>query len=114
MGRAAPGYDRVGPAFFKEVASHLVGLASIGPHARVLDVATGPGVVLGEVARVRPSAALTGIDLSAAMIAEAQLRLNALGIQATLLVMDAERLELSDSTFDHVFCGSALYQFPET
>jgi ubiquinone/menaquinone biosynthesis C-methylase UbiE len=112
MGRSASAYDRVRPQFFREVATHLVGLLTIKRDARVLDVATGPGVALSEVWRLHPSAELTGIDLSAPMIEEARSRLAALGGMADLRVMDAEKLEFPDSSFDHVFCGSALYQFP--
>jgi ubiquinone/menaquinone biosynthesis C-methylase UbiE len=109
MGRAASGYDRIGPQVFSEVASHLVGLLTIAPHERVLDVGTGPGTVLSKVARVQPSAALTGIDLSEKMIEEARARL---GQDAILRVMDAEQLAFPDASFNHVTCASALYQFP--
>jgi ubiquinone/menaquinone biosynthesis C-methylase UbiE len=113
MGRAASGYNRTGPQFFGEVASRLVGLVTLRPYESILDVATGPGVVLCEAARMERSAFLTGTDLAPAMVDEARARLAALGCRADLRVMDAEQLEFADSTFDHVFCASALYQFPD-
>jgi ubiquinone/menaquinone biosynthesis C-methylase UbiE len=51
--RAAPLYDTVEPRFFREIARRLVARLSELRWSRVLDVATGPGIVLAEIARSR-------------------------------------------------------------
>lgn len=51
--RAAPLYDTLEPRFFREIARRLVARVSLAPDADVLDIATGPGVVLSVMARAR-------------------------------------------------------------
>ncbi|MBL8394251.1 MAG: methyltransferase domain-containing protein [Candidatus Accumulibacter sp.] len=47
-------------------------LAAIPQQGEALDVACGPGLLLGEFARRRPGVAFTGIDLSPAMLDQAR------------------------------------------
>ncbi|SBT03469.1 putative O-methyltransferase [Candidatus Accumulibacter aalborgensis] len=47
-------------------------LAGVPLHGQALDLACGPGVLLGELAGQRPGMAFVGIDLSRAMLAEAE------------------------------------------
>jgi SAM-dependent methyltransferase len=108
MGRAAHGYARERSTFFAEIAGRLVDLAGRPSEGRVLDVATGPGVVLAELAGTRCE--LVGIDLSHEMLAEARRRL---GSRAELLPMDAQTLAFDDESFDAAFCSCALYQLPD-
>lgn len=51
-------------------------LAGLPRHGEALDVACGPGLLLGEFARRRPGIAFTGLDLSPAMLALAQRHLD--------------------------------------
>jgi hypothetical protein len=56
MGRAAPAYNRTGPAFFTEIAEHLLLRARVPSGADVLDVATGPGVLISRLGHRFPHA----------------------------------------------------------
>jgi ubiquinone/menaquinone biosynthesis C-methylase UbiE len=79
----------------------------------VLDVATGRGAILIPVAeQVGSVGRVVGIDLAEAMIEAARHDMAARGVQAELQVMDAERLEFADASFDRVLCGFGLMFFP--
>jgi ubiquinone/menaquinone biosynthesis C-methylase UbiE len=114
FGRAAPSYNRVGPPFFSELATRLVQHVHLRPTDRVLDVATGTGAVLAEVARRAPQVQLAGVDLSPQMIEEARQRLRDLGrADVDLRVMDGEQLAFEPDSFDVVFCSSGLDLLPD-
>jgi demethylmenaquinone methyltransferase/2-methoxy-6-polyprenyl-1,4-benzoquinol methylase len=77
----------------------LVAGLPLGPKARVLDVATGTGLVAREILRRAPSARVVGLDQSAAMIREAAAR----RVPGFAPVRgDAQRLPFPDETFDVV------------
>jgi ubiquinone/menaquinone biosynthesis C-methylase UbiE len=77
------------PAHSNEQSVRLVvDLADIGPSDNVLDLACGPGLVGCTLAKVARH--VTGIDLTPAMIAQAQARQDAEGLtNLTWLVGDA-------------------------
>ena len=81
-------------------------LAAIAPGERVLDVGTGTGAVLREVARrgLRPGSVL-GVDRSPEMLA----RVRALPADWRLLRADATRLPLADSSIDVMIAGFLLH-----
>lgn len=110
--RAAPLYDTVEPRFFREIARRLVARVPQRRWWRVLDVATGPGIVLAEIARSRAAASLVGIDLSRGMVREARARLDMAGAGAHVLLMDAEHLAFRDGSFDLVTMSRA-YLLPQ-
>ena len=90
------------------VAHLLVESAHLEPGQRVLDLATGTGLLALEAARrVGPGGSVTGLDLSAGMLAQA--RAKAAGLeQVTFMQGDAETLPFGDGDFDRVLCSSAL------
>ena len=112
--RAAPTYNVVGPPLFSHFARKLVEFAELRTAGAVLDVATGTGAVLLEVAKtLQGEPRLVGVDVTDAMLhraaAEAQgLRL----VNLDLRVMDAEQLDFEDGAFDAVFCAFAFSSFP--
>jgi ubiquinone/menaquinone biosynthesis C-methylase UbiE len=76
-------------------------LLALQPGHRVLDVGCGTGDDVRAIAAlVRPGGCATGIDGSAAMIAEAQLRSTASDLPVEFRVGDAHHLEFADQTFD--------------
>lgn len=77
---------------------------------RVLEVAVGTG---SNVLRFPPGSEVTGIDLSPAMLAEAERRLTAAGRTATLLEADAQALPFDDASFDTVVCALGLCSIPD-
>ena len=75
-----------------------------GPDERVLDVATGTGLVARALVR-RYGCTVVGLDQSAAMLEVARARLvrdPALGRRVSLVVGEAERLPFGDGEFDHL------------
>ena len=76
----------------------------------VLEVAIGTGLNLPFYP---PNTAVTGVDLSPGMLAVAQDRARALGIEADLRVGNAEALEFADNSFDTVLCTISLCNIPD-
>lgn len=76
-----------------------VALTNRLPGQRVLEVGVGTGLALP---RYRPDKRITGIDLSAEMLAQARKRVAALGLRnvEALLEMDAEATDFADASFD--------------
>jgi ubiquinone/menaquinone biosynthesis C-methylase UbiE len=99
------------PAHSNDEANRLlIDRATVGPEDTVLDVACGPGLVacaLAEVARH-----VTGIDLTPAMIEQAQRRQQAKGLtNLTWLVGDVVPLPFADATFSVVVCRYSFHHF---
>ena len=107
--KAAPGYDRQ-IAFF-EGNWFSGGREWLGERARgrILEVAVGTGRSLPYYPA---GAAVTGIELSPAMLAIARQRATDLGRDVTLREADAERLPFDDASFDTVTCALALCTIP--
>jgi ubiquinone/menaquinone biosynthesis C-methylase UbiE len=83
--------------------------------ASVLDVGTGPGRLLSELAARRPDLRLTGIDLSPSMIEVARERLAALGSQAPIRldVGDGGQMPYPDQSFDLVVSTVSMHHWQE-
>jgi ubiquinone/menaquinone biosynthesis C-methylase UbiE len=99
------------PAHSNDEANRLlIDLAGVGPEDTVLDVACGPGLVacaLAEVARH-----VTGIDLTPAMIEQAQARQRVRGLKnLTWVVGDAVPLAFPDGAFSAVVTRYSLHHF---
>lgn len=79
-------------------------------HLRVLDVGCGAGffeMVLSDF-----NCDVTGIDLTPDMISHGKELLNRHGSDATLLVMDAEKLDFPDESFDVVISRNLTWTLP--
>jgi|RhiMethySRZTD1v2_1073278.scaffolds.fasta_scaffold00431_52 ubiquinone/menaquinone biosynthesis C-methylase UbiE len=77
----------------------------------VLDVGTGPGVLLVEIGRRRADLRLTGIDLSADMVAAARRNLRAFGERAEARTADVADLPFPDDSFDVVVSSFSLHHW---
>ncbi|WP_367614511.1 class I SAM-dependent methyltransferase [Teichococcus coralli] len=104
----APHYDRINRVFSLGTGAwyrrHALRQAGLAPGMRVLDVATGTGLVAREAARIAgPSGLVMGLDPSAGMLAEARR-----GLALPLLQGRAESLPLADGSVDFVSMGYAL------
>jgi ubiquinone/menaquinone biosynthesis C-methylase UbiE len=108
--KAASGYDRQ-IAFFERVW-FAGGREWLGERARgrVLEVAIGTGRNLRFYS---DDVAVTGIELSPAMLAIARERASWLGRAADLREGDAQRLALAGSSFDTVVCALSLCSIPD-
>jgi ubiquinone/menaquinone biosynthesis C-methylase UbiE len=106
----APGYDKQ-IAFFEKVwfggARQWLGARAQG---RVLEVAIGTGLNLPHYPA---DTAITGIELSPAMLAVARTRAADLGMEVDLRTGDAQALPFPDASFDTVLCALSLCTIPD-
>ncbi|MCA9863587.1 MAG: methyltransferase domain-containing protein [Thermomicrobiales bacterium] len=102
------------PVLFAPVAEQMVGGVALPPHAQVLDVACGSGVVARTVAaRLHGAGQVTGLDLSPAMLRVARRASEAAGLAIDWVQGDAQALPFPDVAFDLVFCQQAIQFFPD-
>jgi ubiquinone/menaquinone biosynthesis C-methylase UbiE len=77
----------------------------------VLDVGTGPGVLLVELAARRPDLRLTGVDLSPDMITAAARNLEPFRERASARVGDVTALPFPDRSFDLIVSSLSLHHW---
>ncbi|MDA8743343.1 class I SAM-dependent methyltransferase [Rubripirellula amarantea] len=98
--RLVPTYQAFWPAVARRRIIATIESLSIPPDSKVLEVGVGTGMSLDSYPH---NISLTGVDLSEAMLAEAQNLINEKGYQhINVLPMNAENLEFPDSSFDMV------------
>lgn len=98
--------------FHPLLANRLVELANLKPGLQVLDLATGTGLVAIAAAQiVAPQGKVLGVDLSPGMLAQAQAKINQLGLaNIELRQGDVEKLNFAHNSFDVIFgCSSLPY-----
>ncbi|WP_419703434.1 class I SAM-dependent methyltransferase [Promicromonospora sp. NFX87] len=108
--KIAPSYDR--KMAFAEKVQFGGGRQWLGARAegRVLEVAIGTGLNLPHYPT---GVTLTGIELSPAMLANAERRAAELGRGVDLRTGDAEHLPFGDESFDTVVCALSLCTIPD-
>lgn len=79
----------------------------------VLDVGTGPGVLLAEIARRRPDLRVTGIDVSADMIAAAERNVAPFAGRVSAQVADVSDLPFADQAVDLVVTSFSLHHWAD-
>lgn len=93
---------------FSELAIHAenesmaqtLAACAVSKDMKVLDVACGPGIVACELARI--GAHVTGIDLTPAMIEQARLRADNMGVTVAYHIGNALHLPFPADSFDRV------------
>jgi ubiquinone/menaquinone biosynthesis C-methylase UbiE len=106
------GYNRIGPRYLaaaaarRELADALLGAARLAPGQRVLDLASGPGLLARGARNVVGAGGLA----IASDISEGQL-----GCCTDLarVAADAENLPFAAASFDRVLCGLGMMFFPD-
>jgi ubiquinone/menaquinone biosynthesis C-methylase UbiE len=89
-------------------------MAAVRPGQRVLDIACGTGVVARTAARRLGSGGnVTGLDLSAPMLAVARSAAAAEGARIEWREGDALQLPFADQAFDIALCQQGLQFFPD-
>jgi SAM-dependent methyltransferase len=97
---------------FRVYAADALALAGMTRDTRVLDVASGPGTLALEAARL--GAEVVATDFSPGMIAQLRGRIAAAGLtNITAEVMDGQSLTLPDASFDAAFSMFGLIFFPD-
>jgi len=108
--RWAPVYDLVfGPVFRRGRAASIRAAERVG--GRILEVGVGTGISLPGYAR---ESKLYGVDISEPMLEKARRRVEALGLDnvEAIEVMDAERLDFPDNSFDVVVAQYVVTAVP--
>ena len=112
-GRSSRVYDflarRVLRRLYRHIADDLV--AELPQNAEVLDVGTGPGVLLVELARRRADLRLVGVDLSADMVAAATRNIAEFADRASARVGDVVELPFDDGSFDVVVSSLSMHHW---
>lgn len=111
-------------AVMSPVVERLIALAGLEEGQRVLDVATGPGMVARQAATLVKSDFLVGaeaavagqvlgVDIANDAIEVARGRARDEGLtNVEFMLDDAEALQLADAQFDRVLCSFGLMHFP--
>lgn len=107
-------YDNPSLRFFPACADKLINYAKITPKQKVLDIATGTGVVAMAAAQcLQGTERVQAIDLSKKMIHQAQEKAKHTGIDTIdFHVMDAENLNFQSNSFDVITCSYGLFFMP--
>lgn len=108
---AAKGYKDFSQ-FTLECALAGLDAARVRPGERLLDVATGPGL-LAMHAALEKQAIVDAIDFSPGMIDQLRKTLSREPAAVTPHVMDGQKLEFEDSTFDVVISSFGVTLFPD-
>lgn len=108
-------YDNPSLRFFPLCADKLIDYAKIKPNDKMLDIATGTGVVAMAAAQsLGGSGHIHAIDLSKNMIQQAQEKAKHAGFETIdFHVMDAENLEFESNFFDLITCSYGLFFMPD-
>lgn len=106
--RRSQTYDK--SEWHDRIARKLVGYAHITAGSRVLDIATGTGMVAFHAAsQAGPQGTVIGIDISAGMIEKSRAKLAAADISNLRFEHgDGESLGFAPNSFDYIFCGFAF------
>lgn len=108
-------YNHSTTRFFPFTADRLVGLLRPEPGSKILDVATGTGVVAMAMAQaVGQQGRVLGVDLSEGMLAQAEASIKKFGMDnIDLFSMDASRLDFKNNYFDYVTCSFGIFFMPD-
>jgi len=107
-------YDDVGVDWFRPIARRLVGYVRPAPGERAVDLGCGRGAALFPLAEaVGPTGMVTGVDLSARMIAATRADVRARGLDnVDLHVGDAAEPDLPAGGFDVAVASFVLFFLP--
>ncbi len=92
------------------LALALVDLVQLQKGQKILDVATGTGIVAMAVAQiVGNEGKVVGVDISSTMLSQARKKIEQAGLQnIELIEADADYVDFEDKSFDAIFCSSAF------
>ena len=110
----AEGYDSEALRLFSFAADHLISLAGIRPDMRLLDVATGTGVVALAAAQLVPAGRVQAIDISRRMLDRLwqKVEVHRIG-NIDVYDMDAQKMDFRSDYFDRILCNFGLFFMPD-
>ncbi|MDJ0568374.1 MAG: methyltransferase domain-containing protein [Pleurocapsa sp. MO_192.B19] len=115
--RRKDSYDRAGEENWHfKLACRLVECADIRSGQKVVDLATGTGMVAIEAAKqVGSSGQVIGIDISPGLLSVAQQKINAAKLNdiIKLKLADVETLDFAENSWERILCCSALPLFTD-
>lgn len=101
-------YARLESIRGRQYTRPLVEKLPIQSAERILDIGTGPGIMIDALRSKAISAMIFGVDLSPKMLEHARRR-----TQAHVLVMDAMNLAFRDASFDAATFSFSLFHLPD-
>jgi arsenite methyltransferase len=107
-------YDAEGSRHPQE-ADRLLKFLPIKTGDRILDLATGTGLIAIAVAQiVEETGFVVGVDLSSGMLEQAREKIAHLGLNnLELREIDVELIDFEPDSFDNIFCCSAITYFSD-
>ncbi|HEY6748074.1 MAG TPA: class I SAM-dependent methyltransferase [Mycobacteriales bacterium] len=113
--RVAASYENVGVPWFAPIGAALVRAVAPAAGERALDLGCGRGAVLFPLAEaVGPAGRVTGIDLSAEMVARTAADVRARGLSTVdLHVMDAGAPDLPPASYDLAVSSLVIFFLPD-
>ena len=105
-------YDRyLGPLLFAPYAEAVARRAAALQPTRILETASGTGIVTAALQRALPGAQIVATDLNQAMLDVAAGRIDSGNVR--FLAADAQALPFADGAFDLVVCQFGVMFFPD-
>jgi SAM-dependent methyltransferase len=112
-GRTSKDYNAYRPGYPQSFYDILSAIGIGRPDQRILDIATGPGVLAIPLALT--GAAVTGVDIADNQIAEARELATAAGATVEFIVADAEDTGLPSASFNVITASMCMHYFkPQT
>jgi ubiquinone/menaquinone biosynthesis C-methylase UbiE len=115
-GYAAELYDKLARdainSYYKRVAAEVTAVLTSG---RLLDIGTGPGYLVIEIAKIRPEIKIVAIDLTPELIEIAKRNVDEANVSGlvNLEVGDAYRLRFGDERYDLVISTGVLHSLKD-
>jgi arsenite methyltransferase len=93
----------------------LLDFVNLQPKQKVIDVATGTGIVaIAAAEKVGSEGKVIGVDFSTGMLTLAKQKIQKLGLHnIELIEADAEYISFADSSFDAIICSTAIVSFQD-
>jgi ubiquinone/menaquinone biosynthesis C-methylase UbiE len=118
MNELQSAYDEIATQYEKKIwfDQHILGVARqrkqlmSKAHGKILDVACGTGL---NFPMFPPTSEITAVDVSPRMSEIAQQKAAALGLNVQVRIMDAQRLEFPNGSFDSVTSTLSTCTFPD-